>query len=117
MYFTLQDVREMDKVLYDTLLFDFYGALLTDKQQNVYHMYFCEDLSLAEIGEKLGISRQAVNFSLKHARRSFDDYEAALHLVEHHVSAKEHAASLATALDNHDFEECKTILTELISLL
>ena len=107
----------MDKVLYDTLLFDFYGALLTDKQRDVYHMYFCEDLSLAEIGERLGISRQAVNFSLKHARRSFDDYEAALHLVEHHVRAQGHAADLAVALEMRDFDESKEILTELMNLL
>jgi len=117
MYFTLQGVRKMDKVLYDTLLFDFYGALLTDKQRDVYHMYFCEDLSLAEIGEKLGISRQAVNFSLKHARRSFDDYEAALHLIAHHRSAKARAADLAAALEEHDFDESKKILTELVNLL
>ena len=42
------------------MLFDFYGDLLTDRQKEFYDLYYNEDLSLAEIGENYGITRQGV---------------------------------------------------------
>lgn len=107
----------MDKLLYNTLLFDFYGGLLTEKQREVYQMYFCEDLSLGEIGAGLGISRQAVSLSLKHSRRSFLDYESALGLVQQHVCAKEHVNALQKALEHRDYAESSKILASLGNLL
>ena len=50
----------MEQLLYLSALFDFYGALLTEKQQECLKMHLFEDFSLSEIGEELGISRQAV---------------------------------------------------------
>ena len=43
-----------------TMLFDFYGELLTDRQKEFYDLYYNEDLSLSEIAENYGISRQGV---------------------------------------------------------
>ncbi len=43
-----------------TLLFDYYGSMLTDKQRDCFDMRYNQDLSLGEIGELLGVSRQAV---------------------------------------------------------
>ena len=43
-----------------TLLFDYYGSMLTDKQRECFDMRYNQDLSLGEIGEMLGVSRQAV---------------------------------------------------------
>ena len=43
-----------------TMLFDFYGELLTDRQKEFFDLYYNEDLSLAEIAENAGISRQGV---------------------------------------------------------
>ena len=43
-----------------TLLFDYYGGMLTDKQRDCFDMRYNQDLSLGEIGEMLGVSRQAV---------------------------------------------------------
>ena len=43
-----------------TLLFDYYGSMLTDKQRDCFDMRYNQDLSLGEIGEMLGVSRQAV---------------------------------------------------------
>ena len=48
------------KAFHMTLLFDFYGDLLTDRQKEFYDLYHNEDLSLAEIAENAGITRQGV---------------------------------------------------------
>ncbi len=47
------------------LLFDTYGSMLTDKQRECFDMRYNQDLSLGEIGEMMGVSRQAVNDNLK----------------------------------------------------
>ena len=49
-----------DKTLNMTLLFDFFGDLLTEKQREYFDLYYNEDLSLSEIAENAGISRQGV---------------------------------------------------------
>ena len=46
------------------LLLDYYGGMLTDKQRDCFDMRYNQDLSLAEIGQELGVSRQAVNDNL-----------------------------------------------------
>lgn len=46
------------------LLYDYYGDLLTDRQKECFELRYSEDLSLGEIGEELGISRQAVHDNL-----------------------------------------------------
>ncbi|MCL2396596.1 MAG: hypothetical protein FWC93_00865 [Defluviitaleaceae bacterium] len=107
----------MDALLHNTLLFDFYGDLLTEKQKNIYHMYHCEDLSLAEIGSRLNISRQAVNFSIKQAQRSFLAFEEVLGLVEQHIAAQNHVGALRQALENKDYVAGNKILTELSKLV
>ena len=48
-----------------TLLFDYYGGMLTDKQRECFDMRYNQDLSLGEIAEMMGVSRQAVNDNLK----------------------------------------------------
>ena len=50
----------MDKTVRMTMLFDFYGNLLTDKQKEYIDLYYNENLSLSEIAENDGISRQGV---------------------------------------------------------
>jgi len=107
----------MDKLFYNSLLYDFYGELLTQKQREVYHMYYCDDMSLAEIGERLNISRQAVNFSIKQAQRSFEDYEAALGLVKSHANLRELASSLRAAIEQKNFAASIDILIKLENII
>ena len=57
----------MAKNLEITVLYDFYGDLLTEKQQEVIELYYNEDLSLAEIASLSGITRQGVRDSIKRA--------------------------------------------------
>lgn len=65
----------MREILQLTLLYDFYGELLTEKQKLVYDMYYQNDLSLSEIGEELSISRQAVRDQIKRVESILQNYE------------------------------------------
>ena len=61
-----------------TLLYDEYGQLLTEKQRDCFELYFHQDLSLAEIADELGISRQGVHDTLHRAEVTLSEMEAAL---------------------------------------
>ena len=75
----------LDKVTETSLLFDFYGNLLTENQRNVMSLYYNEDFSLAEIAETNKVSRQAVHISLKNAEKSLNEYENKLGLLKRWV--------------------------------
>jgi predicted DNA-binding protein YlxM (UPF0122 family) len=66
------------------VLFDFYGPLLTEKQQTFLKCYFQDDYSLGEIAADFDISRQAVYEHLKRAEQVLEDYELKLHLAARH---------------------------------
>ena len=60
----------------------YYGNLLTEKQNDMLRMHYDEDLSLAEIAEIYGVSRQAVADSLAKGEKSLREYDSKLHLIE-----------------------------------
>lgn len=64
-----------------TLLLDYYGELLTEKQKTCFDLYYNQDLSLGEIAEEAGISRQGVHDSLARAEAILLDYEQKLGCV------------------------------------
>ncbi|MFD0671775.1 YlxM family DNA-binding protein [Cohnella sp. GCM10027633] len=66
------------------VLFDFYGPLLTEKQQTFLKCYFQDDYSLGEIAADFDISRQAVYEHLKRAEQALEDYESKLGLAARH---------------------------------
>ena len=72
----------MEKFVEQTLLYDFYGELLTERQQQVYESVVLEDYSLSEVAEDLGISRQGVHDLIKRCNHTLEEYESRLHLVE-----------------------------------
>lgn len=78
--------RMIEKLVEIGILFDFYGKLLSKKQYTVIDLYYNHDLSLAEIGEELGISRQGVYDTLKRAEESLYQYEETLQLVNRFYS-------------------------------
>ena len=69
-------------VQYASLLYDFYGALLGESQSEVMMMYHEDNLSLSEIADELGMSRQAVHYTLKKAEAKLEEYDQKLKLVE-----------------------------------
>ena len=72
----------MEKFVEQTLLYDFYGELLTERQQQVYESVVLEDYSLSEVAEDLGFSRQGVHDMIKRCNHTLEEYESRLHLVE-----------------------------------
>lgn len=63
------------------MLYDFYGDMLTEKQQEMIELYYNEDLSLAEIASHSGISRQGVRDSIKRGENQLSEFEECLGLV------------------------------------
>ncbi|MDD2968021.1 MAG: YlxM family DNA-binding protein [Lachnospiraceae bacterium] len=72
----------MEKIIEQNLLYDFYGELLTEHQRKVYENAVYNDLSLSEIADELGISRQGVHDLLKRCDKIMAGYEEKLKLVE-----------------------------------
>ena len=70
-----------DGRLMRSMLLDFYGELLTEKQRECYDLHYNEDLSLAEIAEQLGVSRQGVWENIRRAESAMQDIEAKTGLV------------------------------------
>lgn len=84
----MNDLIVLEKKTRISLLFDFYGCLLTEKQQEFIQFYYHEDFSLAEIAENFQISRQAVNEHLKRAELLLEEYESKLLLLSKHIQRK-----------------------------
>ncbi|MFP4697507.1 MAG: YlxM family DNA-binding protein [Eubacteriales bacterium] len=72
----------MEKIVKQTLLFDFYGELLTEHQKKIYEFYYLHDLSLGEISEQEGISRQGVYDAIKRCDKLLEHYESKLRLLD-----------------------------------
>ncbi len=72
----------MAKNLEYGILLDVYGCLLTDKQFEIMDLYYNDDLSLSEIGEQYGISRQGVHDSIKRSEAALDDFENKLNILK-----------------------------------
>lgn len=75
----------MEKAIYLSLLLDYYGELLTDKQREYAELYYNENLSLREIAENDGISRQAVRDALLRAEATLRDTEEKTGLYRRHT--------------------------------
>ena len=76
-----------DETVWRTMLFDFYGDLLTDKQREYYDLHYNQDLSLAEIAASSGISRQGVWDNIRRADAALRDTEARLGLAAQRAAA------------------------------
>ena len=78
----------MEKIVEQTLLYDFYGELLTAHQRRVYEDVVFNDLSPSEIAGELGISRQGVHDMVKRCTKTLEGYESKLHLIEKFQTAR-----------------------------
>lgn len=84
----------MDKILRQSLLYDFYGELLTEHQKTIYEDIIINDLSYTEVAREEGISRQGVYDLVKRCDKILEEYEGKLHLVEKFQNTKQMVADV-----------------------
>ena len=98
---------------YVLCLLDFYGALLTKRQREMMALRLEEDLSLSEIAENYGVSRQAVHDALRRAELTLMDMENKLMFYERTRKTVHGAQSALDALEGGDIEGAKRCLKTL----
>ena len=103
----------VNEILEQTLLFDFYGELLTNHQKEIYGQFISEDLSLGEIAREAGISRQGVYDLVKRCDQTLKGYEEKLHLVEKFVSIREKVGEIDTLLDGYEQKDTTEIVEKI----
>ena len=99
-------------------LLDFYGVLLSDRKRSVMDMYYNEDLSLAEVAEEIGISRQGVRDVIKKAEEDLLFYEERLGLAKKMQNAEKEASELSRLAESADIpDEIRERITRLAALI
>jgi len=115
---------KIDDLVHMTLLYDFYGELLGEHKKRIFEDYIVNDLSLGEIADETGISRQGVHDVIRRSGVKLREYEEKLHLVEKFMAIKAKtdeinmlANGMRTSKDDKEidriFEISKEILDEL----
>ena len=87
-----------EKNLNISLLLDFYGDILSERQNDMLSMYYNEDCSLSEIAETFSISRQGVRSVLKKGETILTDMENKLHLASRFIKIRDKSTELASEL-------------------
>jgi len=90
----------VEKRFETNLLLDFYGALLTPHACEMLKMYLEEDMSLQEIADSQGISRQAVHDSISRSEKQLNDYEDKLGLLKRFRELKNSLSACRTELES-----------------
>lgn len=114
----------MEKVAWIALLLDFYGQLLTERQQKFLDLYYGDDLSLGEIAEFFNVSRQAVYDTLKRAENLLFEYEDKLKLVAKFLIMRKKLAEAVNLLEeseagreDENVIQARAILCDLVEMV
>ena len=102
----------MEKIFEQGLLYDFYGELLTPHQRSIYEDAVFNDMSLGEIAEERGISRQGVHDLIKRCDKILQGYESKLHLVAKFARAKETVREIMELTQFKDVTESEGMQSE-----
>ena len=79
----------MERIVEQNLLYDFYGELLTEHQRLIYEKAVYEDLSLKELSDEYGITRQGIHDLIRRCDRILGEYENKLHMIERFEKIRE----------------------------
>lgn len=112
----------LDKLLKISILFDFYGALLTEKQQRCLEMHFLHDLSLSEIADQFSVSRQAIYDIIHRAEQVLTSYEEKLKFVERYQHEQHEIKAIYDAIEHlpensSERADIKAVLIKLSKLI
>lgn len=97
----------MDEIVEQTYLYDFYGELLNEHQRRIYEDFVFNDLSLSEIANCEGITRQGVHDLVKRCNKILEGYEEKLHLVKKFLDTKKNVEQIHRLAN--DFKTSKNI--------
>lgn len=112
-YSMIPKVIEMERKVMQTYLYDFYGELLTEHQRDIYEEFVLNDLSLSEIAQEEGISRQGVHDLVKRCDRILEGYEDKLHLLERFLNTKEKVTRIRTLSQNYQDQKEAVVMAEI----
>ena len=91
--------KELDTIAQASLLYDFYGALLTDKQREVMELYHEENYSIVEIADELGVTKQAIHENLRKSEKILRSYEEKLGLMKSLLDTRELIEAIDKKID------------------
>ena len=107
-----------EKNLKMACLLDFYGEILSERKQSVLSMYYNDDMSLAEIADEVGISRQGVRDLIKKAEEELNFFEEKLELSRKFLEAQDHLSRIVKLSDDRALSpELRQELQAVIDLL
>lgn len=106
----------MESIVKQSLLYDFYGELLTEHQRAVYEDAVFNDMSLSEIAQERGISRQGVHDLIKRCDRLLDGYEEKLHLVSKFQQTRQMVAEIREKLQLFQESRDETLIRQIEEL-
>ena len=112
-YSMIPKVIAMERKVMQTYLYDFYGELLTDHQRDIYEEFVLDDLSLSEIAQEEGISRQGVHDLVKRCDRILEGYEGKLHLLERFLNTKEKVSKIRALSQNYQDQKEAVVMAEI----
>lgn len=98
--------------MWQGLLYDFYGELLTEHQRRIYEEIVLNDLSLSEIAQEQGITRQGVHDLVRRCDRILEGYEEKLHLVEKFERTKKLAGQIEELLEQYQEKGAEELLSQ-----
>ncbi|MCR5669300.1 MAG: YlxM family DNA-binding protein [Lachnospiraceae bacterium] len=103
----------MEEKVLQGYLYDFYGELLNEHQRRIYEDYVFQDLSLGEIANEEGISRQGVHDLIKRCNRSLQGYEEKLHLLQKFMEVKDSVQKINDLSESATKENYAEIMDEI----
>ncbi len=107
----------MEKIVKQGILYDYYGSLLTKRQQQIYEDAVSNDLSLSELAEEYGISRQGIHDLLKRCDKILAGYEEKLGCIERDRKLRQKAEQILEKCGRQDTEDIKTLTEQMLKLL
>ena len=110
-------VEAVEEIVELSMLYDFYGELLNNHKKTIFEEYVLNDLSLTEIADMEGISRQGVHDIVKRCTKQLREYEAALHLVEKFRQMKEKLSDVQELLKQAETEADSKVIQKAVELL
>ena len=116
----MDDMEKMERIVEQTLLYDFYGELLTPNQKMIYEEYVLDNFSVSEIAKEHNISRQGVHDQLKRVDRLLNEYESTLHLIDRFMKIKDKVNEISSyskqVLSADDLDTAKELVGRINSI-